>query len=402
MATACAGRRRMRLRRRAGREDRRGGAGLCGARRRAPRSPRPTSIAHCRERARRLQGAEAGRLPRRAAEVERRQDPARANCARWPEEGAMPHPQATAPRRCSDFVGHDFGASAPVTVGQDRIDGFADVTGDHQWIHVDVERAGAESPFGGPVAHGFLTLSLLAAAVTEAGVVPADAKGVINYGLDKIRFLAPVPAGARGHLRLQARRGRGQGRRPPAPPPRGGGAGRGRGRSPRSWARSSPWSSDEREERKMTETARRDRRRPRAVDDASSIRRGARASRTKAWAQSLAAGQEMLPQPDGRAPRSSRTKGDKRFRDPVWTSNPAYRALMQSYLAWSNARRPAGWTASTCRRATSCARKLVTGLVTDALAPTNALLGNPAAMKATLDTGGRNLVAGPAALHRAT
>jgi len=95
-----------------------------------------------------------------------------------------------------DFVGHDFGASAPVTVGQDRIDGFAEVTGDHQWIHVDVARARAESPFGGPVAHGFLTLSLLAAAVTDAGVVPADAKGVINYGLDKIRFLAPVPAGA--------------------------------------------------------------------------------------------------------------------------------------------------------------------------------------------------------------
>jgi acyl dehydratase len=96
-----------------------------------------------------------------------------------------------------DFVGHDFGASAPVTVGQPRIDGFAAVTGDEQWIHVDVERARAESPFGGPVAHGFLTLSLLAAAITEAGVVPADAKGVVNYGLDKIRFLAPVPAGAR-------------------------------------------------------------------------------------------------------------------------------------------------------------------------------------------------------------
>ncbi len=58
-------------------------------------------------------------------------------------------------------------------------------------------RAKAESPFGGPVAHGFLTLSLLAAAVGSAGVVPADAKGAINYGLDKIRFIAPVPAGKR-------------------------------------------------------------------------------------------------------------------------------------------------------------------------------------------------------------
>ena len=65
-----------------------------------------------------------------------------------------------------DYVGHDFGTSAPVMVGQPRIDGFAEVTGDHQWIHVDVERARVESPFGGPVAHGFLTLSLLAACRT--------------------------------------------------------------------------------------------------------------------------------------------------------------------------------------------------------------------------------------------
>ena len=108
----------------------------------------------------------------------------------------MPAPDGYSTATLKDFVGHDFGASAPVTVGQDRIDGFADVTGDHQWIHVDVEKAKKHSPFGGPVAHGFLTLSLLAAAVAAAGVVPADAKGVINYGLDKIRFLAPVPAGA--------------------------------------------------------------------------------------------------------------------------------------------------------------------------------------------------------------
>jgi acyl dehydratase len=108
----------------------------------------------------------------------------------------MPAPAGYSTATLRDFVGHDFGASAPVTVGQPRIDGFAEVTGDHQWIHVDVERARAESPFGGPVAHGFLTLSLMAAAISEAGVVPGDAKGVINYGLDKIRFLAPVPAGA--------------------------------------------------------------------------------------------------------------------------------------------------------------------------------------------------------------
>ncbi len=108
----------------------------------------------------------------------------------------MPAPEGYSTAALKDFVGHDFGASAPITISQEEINTFADVTGDHQWIHVDVERARAESPFGGPVAHGFLTLSLLAAAITDAGVIPADAKGVVNYGMDKIRFLAPVPAGA--------------------------------------------------------------------------------------------------------------------------------------------------------------------------------------------------------------
>jgi acyl dehydratase len=107
----------------------------------------------------------------------------------------MPAPQGYSIRTVRDFIGHDFVAAAPVTVDQDRINSFADITGDHQWIHVDVARAKAESPFGAPVAHGFLTLSLLAAAVATAGVIPDDAKGAINYGLDNIRFIAPVPAG---------------------------------------------------------------------------------------------------------------------------------------------------------------------------------------------------------------
>lgn len=108
----------------------------------------------------------------------------------------MSAPQGYTSATLAEFAGHDFGASAPIPVDQDRINGFADVTGDHQWIHVDVDRARAQSPFGGPVAHGFLTLSLLAAAIQDSGVIPADAKGVINYGLDNVRFLAPVPAGA--------------------------------------------------------------------------------------------------------------------------------------------------------------------------------------------------------------
>ena len=109
----------------------------------------------------------------------------------------MSAPQGYSIPALRDFVGHDFVAAAPVTVDQERINIFADITGDRQWIHVDVARAKAESPFGGPVAHGFLTLSLLAAAVGSAGVVPADARGAINYGLDNIRFIAPVLAGKR-------------------------------------------------------------------------------------------------------------------------------------------------------------------------------------------------------------
>ena len=95
------------------------------------------------------------------------------------------------------FVGRELGASDWVTVGQDRIDQFAACTGDRQWIHVDVERAERESPFGGPVAHGYLSLSLVGAMVMELGVVPPDAATGLNYGLDKVRFIAPVRTGAR-------------------------------------------------------------------------------------------------------------------------------------------------------------------------------------------------------------
>jgi acyl dehydratase len=99
------------------------------------------------------------------------------------------------------FVGRDLGVSDWVAVDQDRIDQFAACTGDRQWIHVDVERARRESPFGGPIAHGYLTLSLVAAMVMELGVIPPDAATGLNYGLDKVRFIAPVKAGARVRTR---------------------------------------------------------------------------------------------------------------------------------------------------------------------------------------------------------
>src|SRR5262249_51407928 len=162
------------------REDRRGGAPV---RRQGCRSDAVRGGAHrpLPARARRVQGAEGGALPRRAAEVERRQDPAQGP-ARDPMRQASTmtthYRMATAPQ----FVGRELGTSAWVTVSQDRIDQFAACTGDRQWIHVDVERARRESPFGGPVAHGYLSLSLVAAMVMELGVVPPDAATGLNYG----------------------------------------------------------------------------------------------------------------------------------------------------------------------------------------------------------------------------
>jgi len=113
-----------------------------------------------------------------------------------------------------DFVGKELGVSDWQTIDQDRIDAFAACTGDDQWIHVDVERAARESPFGGTIAHGYLVLSMLAPMQSEIGVVPEDAGQAINFGMDKLRFLAPVKAGARVRMRitLAAVEDRGKGR----------------------------------------------------------------------------------------------------------------------------------------------------------------------------------------------
>ncbi|MGK2929262.1 MAG: MaoC family dehydratase [Acidimicrobiales bacterium] len=102
-------------------------------------------------------------------------------------------------------VGRDLGTSSWVEITQDRVDTFAEATGDHQWIHVDVDRARAESPFGGPIAHGYLTLSLTNLFLPEVVEVRGVSSGV-NYGVNKVRFPAPVPVGSRvrGHVRLQA------------------------------------------------------------------------------------------------------------------------------------------------------------------------------------------------------
>ena len=101
-----------------------------------------------------------------------------------------------------DHVGREIGLSDWVTIDQSRINAFASCTGDIQWIHVDVDRAKRESPYRGPVAHGYLTLSMVAPLSMQIGILPKDAAAGLNYGVDKARFLAPVPAGARVRLRV--------------------------------------------------------------------------------------------------------------------------------------------------------------------------------------------------------
>ncbi len=94
----------------------------------------------------------------------------------------------------------DWGQS--ITITQEMINDFAELTGDHQWIHVDVERAKAESPFGGPIAHGFLTLSLLPA-LTPPMVPLEGITNAVNFGAEGLRFLSPVPAGSTVHAKAR-------------------------------------------------------------------------------------------------------------------------------------------------------------------------------------------------------
>jgi acyl dehydratase len=93
-------------------------------------------------------------------------------------------------------VGTTLGTSDWIDVTQQQVDTFAEATGDHQWIHVDVERATRESPFGGPIAHGYLTLSLTNLVLPQVVEVRGASVGV-NYGTGKVRFPAPVPVGSR-------------------------------------------------------------------------------------------------------------------------------------------------------------------------------------------------------------
>jgi acyl dehydratase len=105
-----------------------------------------------------------------------------------------------------EYAGRDIGVTGWITIAQERIEEFAEATGDRQWIHVDPERARRESPYGTTIAHGFLTLSLLSQFLREVIQLPSGVRQAINYGLNRVRFPAPVRAGAkiRARIRLQS------------------------------------------------------------------------------------------------------------------------------------------------------------------------------------------------------
>ncbi|MCQ4321888.1 MaoC family dehydratase [Stutzerimonas stutzeri] len=105
----------------------------------------------------------------------------------------MPHVPAA---ELKDYIGKELGRSEWFTVDQQRVDRFAECTGDHQFIHIDPEKA-AQTPFGGTIAHGFLSLSLLPMLMGELMVRPEGTKMGVNYGLDSLRFIQPVRVGSR-------------------------------------------------------------------------------------------------------------------------------------------------------------------------------------------------------------
>lgn len=104
--------------------------------------------------------------------------------------------------QAQSLVGTELGTSDWMQIDQQRVNDFAEVTGDHQWIHVDVERAKKESPYKAPIAHGFLTLSLVPA-LSKDNFRVENAKLAINYGLNKVRFLNAVPVGSRIRARSE-------------------------------------------------------------------------------------------------------------------------------------------------------------------------------------------------------
>jgi len=119
-----------------------------------------------------------------------------------PAKGARRFSRASSDR-ATRLLGQEIGVSSWITIDQQRIAEFAHCTEDHQWIHVDVERAKKESPFKGTIAHGFLTLSLLPTLRAASDHKVVGYGNATNYGSDKLRFVSPVPAGSKVHARAR-------------------------------------------------------------------------------------------------------------------------------------------------------------------------------------------------------
>src|SRR5580704_10301755 len=109
----------------------------------------------------------------------------------------MPPAKIASVDSLKDSVGHEIAVSGWVEIKQERIAQFAEATGDHQWIHLDSERAAKESPYGVPIAHGFLTLSLLSFLMQQAILFEKTGRHAINYGLNRVRFPSAVRVGSR-------------------------------------------------------------------------------------------------------------------------------------------------------------------------------------------------------------
>jgi acyl dehydratase len=119
----------------------------------------------------------------------------------WPAESAMARLILDDPRKLAEFIGKELGVSQWYLVTQQQIQQFADATGDHQWIHLDPERAQRDSPFGATIAHGFLTLAMIGGMMREA-VEIRDTRMIVNYGLNRARFPAPVRVNSRIRARF--------------------------------------------------------------------------------------------------------------------------------------------------------------------------------------------------------
>lgn len=113
----------------------------------------------------------------------------------------MPRDIAPTFEELRGLIGQELAVSDWTTISQERIDQFAECTGDRQWIHVDVELARRKSPLRTTIAHGYLTLSLIGCMIQEMRILPDNTQGAFNYGVDHVRFIAPVRSGARVRLR---------------------------------------------------------------------------------------------------------------------------------------------------------------------------------------------------------